>query len=91
MITCGTDGDIRIWSGFDDDDPIQTCVGEWSSCVQHNNDNLYVATNNYTVQILGFPDGERTGILRTFVAPVNHMVISKDKKVRYILIIVIYY
>lgn len=81
LITCGSDGDIRIWSGFDDEDPIQTCVGEWSLCVQNNNEHLYVATDSYTIQVITYPDGERDSILRKFTGPVNHMVVSKDKKV----------
>lgn len=28
MVTCGSEGDIRIWSGFNDDDPVDKCVGE---------------------------------------------------------------
>jgi WD40 repeat protein len=27
LITCGQDGDIRIWDGIEDSDPIEKCVG----------------------------------------------------------------
>lgn len=27
LITCGQDGDIRIWNGIEDGDPIEKCVG----------------------------------------------------------------
>lgn len=27
LITCGQDGDIRIWNGIEDSDPIEKCVG----------------------------------------------------------------
>ncbi|KAF2895708.1 hypothetical protein ILUMI_10488 [Ignelater luminosus] len=78
LITCGTDGDIRIWSGFNDDDPIQTCVGEWSLCVRQKGSRLHIATDNNSVQLMTFPEGERDGILVRFTAPVNHMAIGKN-------------
>lgn len=81
LISCGTDGDIRIWSGFDDDDPIQTCVGEWSLCVRQNEKHLYIATDNNNVQVVTYPEGERDGILTRFTAPVNHMAVAKNKNV----------
>lgn len=34
IITCGGDGDIRIWTGIDDDDPKAVCVGEKAFCVE---------------------------------------------------------
>lgn len=82
LITCGTDGDIRIWSGFEDDDPVQTCVGEWSQCVQQKGEQLMIATDNNNVQLVTFPGGERVGILTKFTAPVNHMAIGKNNNVR---------
>lgn len=27
LITCGQDGDIRVWNGIEDGDPIEKCVG----------------------------------------------------------------
>lgn len=28
IITCGSEGDVRIWNGIEDDDPKAVCVGE---------------------------------------------------------------
>ncbi|KAK5644872.1 hypothetical protein RI129_006172 [Pyrocoelia pectoralis] len=78
LITCGTDGDIRIWAGFDDDDPFQTCVGEWALSVRQKGDRLYIATDKNNVQITTYPDAERDGILIRFTAHVNHMDIGKN-------------
>lgn len=82
IITCGTDGDIRVWSGLSDDDPIQTCVGEWSLCVRQKGNRLYIATDNNSVQLMTFPEGERDGILVRFTAPVNHMAVGKNHEVQ---------
>ncbi|KAB0794930.1 hypothetical protein PPYR_11769 [Photinus pyralis] len=78
LITCGTDGDIRIWSGFEDDDPFQTCVGEWAHCVRQKGDRLFIATDKNNVQITTYPDAERDGILIRFTAHVNHMDLGKN-------------
>ena len=28
LITCGSDGDVRVYDGFDDDDPLSFTAGE---------------------------------------------------------------
>jgi len=28
IITCGADGDVRIWAGIEDDDNVTVCVAE---------------------------------------------------------------
>lgn len=86
LITCGTDGDIRIWSDFDDVDPTQACIGEWSVCVCQKGDYLYVATDKNIVQRMTFPDAERDGILVRFTAPVNHMAARKNYDVSLIIL-----
>ncbi|KAF5273925.1 hypothetical protein FQA39_LY01040 [Lamprigera yunnana] len=78
LITCGSDGDIRIWAGFDDDDPVQTCVGEWALCVSQKGKKLYIATDKNNVQIMTFPEAERDGILIRFTAHVNHLDTGKN-------------
>ncbi|GJQ71634.1 hypothetical protein Trydic_g11333 [Trypoxylus dichotomus] len=78
LITCGTDGDIRIWSGFEDYDPVQTCVGEWSLCVRQKGNRIQIGTDNNNVQLLTYPNGERDGILTRFTAHVNHMAVGKN-------------
>ncbi|KAK4875420.1 hypothetical protein RN001_011842 [Aquatica leii] len=94
LITCGSDGDIRIWAGFDDDDPIQTCVGEWALCVRQKGERMYIATDKNNVQIMTYPEAERDGILIRFTAHVNHTdtgknhdliaVVSEDMEVKVI-------
>jgi hypothetical protein len=35
ILTCGIDGDVRIWAGLEDDDPSSQCVGEQALTVIH--------------------------------------------------------
>ncbi|KAK7879828.1 hypothetical protein WMY93_033505 [Mugilogobius chulae] len=60
IVTCGSDGDVRIWEGLDDDDPRFITV-ERKSILSKGK--LVTATSNNTVQIHTFPEGEPDGIL----------------------------
>ncbi len=33
IITCGSDGDYRVWNGFEDDDPVCVRVGDEATCI----------------------------------------------------------
>jgi WD40 repeat protein len=76
FITCGADGDIRVWSTQEGEDPTHNCVGDWALSVRQKGANLYVATSSNDVQILTFPEGERNGVLDRFVAPINQITVS---------------
>ncbi|CAH0555298.1 unnamed protein product [Brassicogethes aeneus] len=80
FITCGSDGDIRIWSTEESEDPVHNCIGEWALCVRQKGNKLYVATGSNDIQILTLPDGDRDGVLDRFTAPINHIAISKNGK-----------
>ncbi|RZC41194.1 WD repeat and HMG-box DNA-binding protein 1 [Asbolus verrucosus] len=80
FITCGADGDIRIWSTEESEDPIHNCIGEWALSVRQKGNNLYVTTGSNDIQILIYPQGERNGVLNRFVAPINHIAISKNSE-----------
>lgn len=82
FVTCGADGDIRIWSVNETIDPVHNCVGEWALAIRQKDDKLYVATGSNNIQILSLPEGERNGVLDRFVAPINHIAVSKKEKVR---------
>ncbi|KAL3269048.1 hypothetical protein HHI36_008131 [Cryptolaemus montrouzieri] len=77
-ISCGSDGDIRIWSQDLYEDPVHNCVGEWALAVRQKRNKLYIATSSNDVQIITFPEGDRDGILDRYVAPINNMAISKN-------------
>lgn len=81
IITCGSDGDIKIWSNFEDVDFVQTCVGEWALCVRQKGEHLYVATDNNDVQIIKFPSGDRDGVLMRSTAHISHIAVGKEHDV----------
>ncbi|XP_050293758.1 WD repeat and HMG-box DNA-binding protein 1 [Anthonomus grandis grandis] len=81
FITCGADGDIRIWSVDEGEDPNHTCIGEWALSVKQKNDKIYVATGSNEIQILTHPEGERDGVLTRATDPFNQIVLCKNKNI----------
>ncbi|CAH0727458.1 unnamed protein product, partial [Brenthis ino] len=78
IITCGHDGDVRIWLDIEDDDPNSHCVGESALAVCFKDNRLYVATDNHAVQAYTFPAFDKDGIISRFTAPVTQ-IMSKPK------------
>ncbi|XP_043118097.1 WD repeat and HMG-box DNA-binding protein 1 isoform X2 [Puntigrus tetrazona] len=73
IVTCGSDGDVRIWESLDDDDPKSINVGEKVYSVALKNGKLVTAVSNNTVQIHTFPEGDPDGILTRFTTNANHV------------------
>ncbi|CAK1540165.1 unnamed protein product [Leptosia nina] len=78
IITCGHDGDVRIWLDIEDDDPTSHCVGESALAVCFKDKRLYVATDNHAVQAYTFPAFDKDGIITRFTAPVTQ-IMSRPK------------
>ncbi|XP_008837763.1 WD repeat and HMG-box DNA-binding protein 1 [Nannospalax galili] len=78
IVTCGSDGDVRIWEDLDDDDPKSINVGEKAFSCALKNGKLVTAVSNNTVQVHTFPEGVPDGILTRFTTNVNHVVFNKD-------------
>ncbi|KAG8239086.1 hypothetical protein J437_LFUL018806, partial [Ladona fulva] len=78
MITCGSDGDARIWNGIEDDDPFSTVVGERAIAVAIKDDHFYIGNDNNHVQAYSLKGKSRDGIITRFTAPVTHIAVSKD-------------
>ncbi|KAA0710958.1 DNA-binding protein 1 Acidic nucleoplasmic [Triplophysa tibetana] len=76
LVTCGSDGDVRIWESLDDDDPKSINVGEKAFSVALKNGKLITAVSNNTVQIHTFPEGDPDGILTRFTTNANHVTFS---------------
>ncbi|XP_048489495.1 WD repeat and HMG-box DNA-binding protein 1 [Plutella xylostella] len=76
IITCGHDGDVRIWVDIEDDDPNSHCVGESALAVCYKDKRLYVATDNHAVQAYTFPAFDKDGIVTRFTAPVTQIMSS---------------
>ncbi|KAJ6652739.1 hypothetical protein lerEdw1_010930, partial [Lerista edwardsae] len=78
IVTCGSDGDVRIWESLDDDDPKSINVGEKAYSFALKNGRLITAVSNNTVQMHTFPEGVPDGILTRFTMNANHVVFSAD-------------
>lgn len=71
VITTGSDGDIRIWNGVDDDDPNTRCVGEFVLYHVYYENRILASTDLNTVQAYTYPDGDRDGTEFRFTASVT--------------------
>ncbi|KAJ4946714.1 hypothetical protein JOQ06_008760 [Pogonophryne albipinna] len=78
IVTCGNDGDVRIWEGLDDDDPKFITVGEKAYSLALKNNKLVTASSNNTVQIHTFPDGDPDGILTRFTTNATHVTFNSS-------------
>ncbi|XP_029453292.1 WD repeat and HMG-box DNA-binding protein 1 [Rhinatrema bivittatum] len=78
IVTCGSDGDVRIWENLDDDDPKTISVGEKAYSFALKNGKLVTAVSNNTVQIHTFPEGVPDGILTRFTTNANHVTFNAD-------------
>ncbi|KAL5009063.1 hypothetical protein ScPMuIL_014644 [Solemya velum] len=77
ILTCGSDGDIRIWEGIEDDDAISHRAGDRAFAIAFKHERFFTATDTNTIQASTFPEGAPDGILTRFTAPVTHMVLNK--------------
>ncbi|XP_069117606.1 WD repeat and HMG-box DNA-binding protein 1-like [Argopecten irradians] len=80
LLTCGTDGDVRVWAGIDDDDAVSHRVGDRVYGIVYKNERFFTSSDTNTIQAHTFPDGGPDGILTRFTAPVNHMVVNQSGK-----------
>lgn len=78
IVTCGNDGDVRIWEGLDDDDPRFITVGEKAYSLALKSGKLVTASSNNTVQIHSFPDGDPDGILTRFMTNATHVTFNSS-------------
>ncbi|KAL8168703.1 UNVERIFIED_CONTAM: WD repeat and HMG-box DNA binding-domain containing protein 1 [Gekko kuhli] len=78
IVTCGSDGDVRVWESLDDDDPKSINVGEKAYSFALKNGKLITAVSNNAVQIHTFPDGVPDGILTRFTMNANHVAFNAD-------------
>uniref|UniRef100_A0A8C4SQK5 WD repeat and HMG-box DNA-binding protein 1 n=1 Tax=Erpetoichthys calabaricus TaxID=27687 RepID=A0A8C4SQK5_ERPCA len=76
IVTCGSDGDVRVWEGLDDDDPKSISVGEKAYSAALKGSKLVTAASNNTIQVHTFPEGAPDGILTRFTTNANHVVFN---------------
>ncbi|XP_046571111.1 WD repeat and HMG-box DNA-binding protein 1-like [Haliotis rubra] len=81
MLTGGTDGDVRVWQGIEDDDAVSHRVGEKVYAVAFKNNRFYTASESNSIQTHTFPDGSPDGIVTRFTGAVSHMCFNKSGSV----------
>ncbi|KAJ7390586.1 WD repeat and HMG-box DNA binding-domain containing protein 1 [Desmophyllum pertusum] len=77
LLTCGSDGDVRIYKDFDDSDPESVRAGDNVTVLVVKNKKIVTASDN-SVQAFTFPEGSPDGILTRFTAPVNHICFNQS-------------
>ncbi|XP_068235136.1 WD repeat and HMG-box DNA-binding protein 1 [Palaemon carinicauda] len=80
IITCGTDGEVRVFEGLDDDDCKTHLVAESAHAIAYKDGRFLVATDSNLVQAFTMDEGTPDGIITRFTAPATHIVVSKDNK-----------
>ncbi|XP_064600556.1 WD repeat and HMG-box DNA-binding protein 1-like [Liolophura sinensis] len=78
LLTCGLDGDARIWDGVEDDDAISHRAGDKVYAIAFKNDRFFTASDSNSVQAYTFPDGAPDGIITRFTSPVTHMCLNSS-------------
>lgn len=78
IITCGKDGDIRIWSGKDDDDASSNGISEYVNCVVQYDNRVLVATDMNIVSAYTFPECKKDGIEFRFSASATTIQVNSD-------------
>lgn len=76
-MSCGSDGDVRIWNGIGDDDPSSFCIGEFGNSLAQFDDRILVSTDTNTVQAYKFPEFDKDGVECRFTAPVTTIKVNK--------------
>ncbi|KAM9066090.1 WD repeat and HMG-box DNA-binding protein 1 isoform X1 [Sarcophilus harrisii] len=78
IVTCGSDGDVRIWKDLNDDDPKSINVGDRAYSCALKKGKLVTSVSNNTIQLHTFPNGVPGGILTRFTTNANHVVFNRD-------------
>jgi len=78
FLTCGSDGDVRIWKDVDDSDPVSECAGEMAISLAHHGEHFFIGSDTNYVQKYTYPEAKRDGIVCRFTAPVTDIDVSSD-------------
>ncbi|XP_063680592.1 WD repeat and HMG-box DNA-binding protein 1-like isoform X2 [Bolinopsis microptera] len=82
IISGGTEGDVKIYSGVNStEDPEQTFFADAFnvSLIKQWEENLVAASEGWSLQKWGFPEGNKSGFLGKFSGNVTHFSLNFDK------------
>ncbi|ESN97554.1 hypothetical protein HELRODRAFT_193239 [Helobdella robusta] len=77
MATCGFDGEVKVFNGYDDKDPSSFLIGEVVYAIAVKGGRLYVAGDDNSIQSFILADSSLDGILLRFTSHVNHFCFNK--------------
>ena len=80
IVTCGSDGDIRIWKNPEDPDPFVFSASDGCLSLFCTSKSAYVGTENNCVEVFELPSGTAEKSIAKFTAAVNHVDVSKSGK-----------
>ncbi|KAH8027682.1 hypothetical protein HPB51_007232 [Rhipicephalus microplus] len=80
LVTCGSDGEVRTWEGFQDDEPKSYSVGESALAVACGGGSFFVAIDDYTVKAFEASTGQQTSVVAQFPSDVYAVACSSDGK-----------
>ncbi|KAH6925543.1 hypothetical protein HPB50_006891 [Hyalomma asiaticum] len=80
LVTCGSDGEVRTWESFQDDEPKSYSVGESALAVACGGGTFFVATDSYCVKAFAASTGQETSAAVHFPSDVYAVACSSDGK-----------
>ncbi|XP_018014855.2 WD repeat and HMG-box DNA-binding protein 1 [Hyalella azteca] len=78
LITCGQDGEVRIFQGIDDDDCVTHAIGEQAHAVAYQFPNIVVGCDYNCVQYFDAEDGAPGRVITRFTAHPTCLDISEN-------------
>lgn len=77
-MTSGSDGDIRLWESYSDEDPSAFGASDGCFSLASYKDHVLVGTESNTVEAFKIPSGEEVGVQTKFTSGVHHVDVSHD-------------
>eukprot|EP00095_Tigriopus_kingsejongensis_P011218 maker-scaffold1959_size23944-snap-gene-0.6 protein:Tk11218 transcript:maker-scaffold1959_size23944-snap-gene-0.6-mRNA-1 annotation:"wd repeat and hmg-box dna-binding protein 1" len=79
VVTCGSDGEVRLYQGIDDDDPISHLAGDETLAVAVTDERFFVAASGTnTIQGYSLAEGQSEGVITRFTADGTALAVSGD-------------
>uniref|UniRef100_H2YB75 Minichromosome loss protein Mcl1 middle region domain-containing protein n=1 Tax=Ciona savignyi TaxID=51511 RepID=H2YB75_CIOSA len=79
LVSCGFDGNLKVWKSIEDD-PNTIRAGDQTFSIGIKGKTLYVASDANSVDKYSFPDGSPDGLLVRFTGNVTHLSVSESRK-----------
>lgn len=78
FLTCGEDGEARIWNGFDDLDNTSIQVGDKCFAIAYHTGKIYVSDELNELKRYDLETNEFIGVVTSFTLPITSIAINKS-------------